>query len=344
MELKKTRVAINGFGRIGRAFLKLALEKDELEVVAINDLGDLDNLAYLLKYDSAYGRANFDIKVQDDKLIVANQEISFIQEKDPTNLPWNDLDIDIVVESTGFFEEYSKAAGHIGAGAKKVVISAPAKGDPVDGIKCGMVLLGINDDNLKELQISSNASCTTNAVGAVIAIMKESVGVNKAVLNTIHAYTASQKIVDSPDTKDWRRGRAGANNAIPSTTGAALAVGKIITDIGDKFDGLAIRIPVISGSIADVTFVSSRPTSVEEINDIFEKATREERWKNILGITREKLVSTDIIGNTFPSIVDLSFTKVIDGDLVKILAWYDNEMGYTRTLVDHVILAGRYLK
>ncbi|HDQ16556.1 MAG TPA: type I glyceraldehyde-3-phosphate dehydrogenase [Candidatus Vogelbacteria bacterium] len=341
---QKTKVAINGFGRIGRAFLKLALEKKELEVVAINDLGDLDNLAYLLKYDSAYGRADFEIETQDKKLIVNGHEINFIQEKDPANLPWNDLNVDIVIESTGFFEEYSKAAGHIKAGAKKVVISAPAKGEPADGINCGMVLLGINDNDLKELQISSNASCTTNAIGAVIAIMKESVGVNKAVLNTIHAYTASQKIVDSPDAGDWRRGRAGANNAIPSTTGAARAVGKIITDIGDKFDGLAIRIPVISGSLADVTFVASRPTNVEEINDIFEKATQEERWKNILGVTREKLVSTDIIGNTLPSIVDLSFTKVIDGDLVKVLAWYDNEMGYTRTLVNHVILAGKYLK
>ena len=332
------KVAINGFGRIGRMFFKLAAERPELEVVAVNDLGDINNLAYLLKYDTAYGKSDLDISVKDGNFIINGKQIAFLSEKDPAALPWGKLGVDVAVESTGFFESYEKASLHLEAGAKKVVITAPAKGDSSLG---KTVLVGINENDFKACKVSSNGSCTTNAVSPVAQIMSETVGVKKAVLNTIHAYTATQKIVDSPDANDWRRGRAGAQNIVPSSTGAAISVTEVVKNLKGLFDGIALRVPVITGSVVDFTFVSARPTSVEEVNNILKQAAAQDRWSKVFSVTEEQLVSSDIVGAPYASIADLSFTKVIDGDLVKILAWYDNEAGYTRALVEHVIKAGQ---
>ena len=318
-------------------FLKLAVLRPELDIVAVNDLGDINNLAYLLKYDTAYGKSNLDISVKDGNLVVNGKQIAFISEKDPAMLPWGKLGADVVVESTGFFESYEKASSHLQAGAKRVVITAPAKGDPTLG---KTVLMGINEDEMKLCKVTSNGSCTTNATSPVAQIMSETVGIKKAVLNTVHGYTATQKLVDSPDAKDWRRGRSGAQNIVPSSTGAAISVTEAVKNLSGLFDGLAMRVPVITGSIVDFTFVSARPTSIEEVNSILKQAAGEERWSKVFSVTEEQFVSSDIIGAPYASIADLSFTKVIDGDLVKILIWYDNEAGYTNALVEHVIKAG----
>ncbi len=340
--MKKIRVAINGAGRIGRAFLKVAKDRKDIEVVAMNDLGSIDNIAYLLKYDTAYGISPFEVKVNANKsaIEVDGKEIQYISEKDPAMLPWGKLEIDVVVESTGLFTSYEKAQAHITAGAKKVVISAPVKDEPTGDIKGGTALLGINEDIIGDLQISSNASCTTNAGSPLIAILHESVGIEKALLNTVHGYTASQGIVDGPNKKDFREGRAAAQNIVPSSTGAAIAVTKVIPDLKGKFDGISMRVPVVVGSIVDVTFIAKRNTTVEEINSILKKAASEKRWSKSFTVTEEELVSSDIKGSPYASIADLSFTRVVDGNLVKVMAWYDNEMGYTNTLVEHVVLAG----
>jgi glyceraldehyde 3-phosphate dehydrogenase len=343
--MKPIRIAINGFGRIGRVFLRQAFQREDLEVVAINDLGDCENFAYLLKYDSVYGNFKKDVKgikgENGSYIEVAGKQIKFLQEKDPAKLPWKDMQIDVVVESTGFFEDYEKASAHIAAGAKHVVITAPGKGK--EGEIGKSILMGVNEDEIGKFKVTSNVSCTTNATSPVAAIMMENPGVKKAVLNTIHAYTATQKIVDGPDAKDWRRGRAGAQNLVPSTTGAAISVAKVIKQFDGLFDGISVRVPVVSGSLIDFTFVAGRKTTVEEINDIFRKAAETPRWKDLLLASDEELVSSDILGQSHASIVDLSFTKVIDGDLVKVLAWYDNEWGYTTTLVKHVLKAGETL-
>lgn len=336
------RVAINGFGRIGRAFFKLAQEYPEIEIVAINDLGDVENLAYLLRYDSAYGKSGLDISTTPDQITVNGKSIAFLQQKDPSQLPWADMNVDVALEATGFFTKYQDAKMHLDAGAKKVVISAPGKGDPVPGIESATVLMGVNHDKLGTCQISSNGSCTTNASSPVMQIMHESIGVEKAILTTVHGYTATQRLQDSP-SKDYRKGRAAAQNIIPTTTGAAIAVTKAVTDLEGKFDGIAMRVPVVVGSIADITFVASRDTSAEEINEIFRRAAGDTRWDGILGISEDPIVSTDIIGEKYGAIVDLGFTKVVDGNLVKILSWYDNEMGYTNTLVHHVIETAKSL-
>ncbi len=339
--MKKIKVAINGLGRIGRAFLKLAIKEEAIQIVAINDLGDLSNLAYLLKYDSAYGRSGLPLAISsENELTVAGQTIKFYQIKDPATLPWGELGIDVVVESTGVFERYDKAKGHIEAGARKVVVTAPVKGDPVPGIAGGTALMGINEADLEHYQISSNASCTTNAVGPVIQILHSAIGVEKALLNTVHAYTASQQLVDSPDAKDYRRGRAAAQNIIPSTTGAAISVTEVITDLKDKFDGIALRVPVVTGSIADITFIAKRETSKEEVNEILKKAATDPRWQGLLAVSEEPLVSSDIASESYASIVDLPMTRVVGGNLVKVLAWYDNELGYANTLIRHVIKIG----
>lgn len=342
--MKKLRIGINGAGRIGRAFLKIAEKRDELEVVAINDLGNIDNIAYLLKYDTAYGRSGLDVTVSSDKksLMIDGREVKFLSEKDPSLLPWKDLDIDVAVESTGFFTAFEKARMHITAGAKKVVISAPAKDAPSAADE-GTILMGINCDTLKDMVVTSNASCTTNGGSPVIDILHREIGVEKAILNTIHAYTASQSIVDGPNAKDFKEGRAGAQNIVPTSTGAAIAVTKVITDLKGKFDGIAIRVPVISGSIADITFISKRDTTVEEINSILEKAAGTDHWKNTFGVIKDPVVSSDILGLPFASIADLGLTRVVDGNLVKIMAWYDNEMGYTHSLVEHVVKTGSFL-
>jgi glyceraldehyde 3-phosphate dehydrogenase len=337
--MTKTRVAINGFGRIGRAFLKVAIERPELEIVAVNDLGDVHNMAYLLKYDSAYGRSGLDVKVEDGSspsLVINGTKVLFLSRKDPLELPWRDLSIDVVVESTGLFTEYEKAKVHLQAGAKRIVISAPMKGGP-DGTT---ILMGINEESLKNCEISSNASCTTNAGSPLISILNDSIGIEKALLNTVHAYTASQSIVDGPNKKDWREGRAAAMNIVPSTTGAAIATTKVITDLAGKFDGISIRVPVVTGSIVDITFIAKKNTTAEEVNQILKNAAATDRWKKIFAVSEEELVSRDIIGLPYASIADLKFTRVVGGNLVKVMAWYDNEMGYTYTLVDHVAKVG----
>ena len=338
------RVAINGFGRIGRTFMRSAFGHKDFEIVAINDLGSLDNLAYLLKYDSVYGRAQFAVDVADGKLKVGGKEVAFVQEREPEKLPWKDMNIDVVVEATGFFASYEGSKKHLQAGAKRVVISAPVKDDPsTAGVNGATVLMGVNDNELATCDISSNASCTTNATSPLIAILKESIGIDKAMLNTIHAYTATQALIDGPAKKDFRKGRAAALNIIPTTTGAAIATTMAHTELENKFDGMAMRVPVPVGSIVDVTFIASRDTTVEEINAALQKAAGESRWKNIFAATDEPLVSSDIIGARVGSIADLSFTKVVDGNLVKVLAWYDNETSYTQTLVEHVAATSRFL-
>jgi glyceraldehyde 3-phosphate dehydrogenase len=344
MENKKIKVAINGAGRIGRAFLKLALKEPAIDVVAINELGDIENIAYLLKYDTAYGNAQFGVKVSDDKkkIIVNEKEIAFLSEKDPVALPWKDLSVDVVIESTGAFTSYEKAQAHVTAGAKRVVITAPAKGEPKDETEV-MVLMGINDEKLEKSVISSNASCTTNAAAPLIDILNKSLGIEKAILNTVHGYTASQAVVDGPNKKDWKEGRAAAQNIIPTSTGAAIAVAKVIPELAGNFDGLSMRVPIVAGSIADVTFIAKRDTTVEEVNKILKDAASEPRWQGLYTVTEDLIVSSDIIGSLFGSIADLGLTKVIGGNLVKVCAWYDNEMGYTNTLIKHVLKIGTYL-
>ncbi len=337
-------IAINGFGRIGRLFLKRALEDKSINVVAINDLGNVDNLAYLLKYDTVYGKFPHDVSVdaRGDKkyLIVKKKKIRFLNESDPLKLPWKELKIDVVLEATGAFESFEKSSVHCLSGAKRVVITAPAK--DADGVKGKTVLVGINEEELKGVKVSSNGSCTTNATSPVIKIIDETIGIEKAILNTVHGYTATQTLVDSPvKGKDFRRGRAGAQNIIPSTTGAALAVGRAIKNMNGKFDGVAIRVPVPSGSVADITMVTKRNTTVEEINDMFIRAEKSARWKGILKTEKSPIVSSDILGEPYGAIIDLEFTKVVGGNLVKILSWYDNEAGYVSTLVRHVKAAGK---
>jgi glyceraldehyde 3-phosphate dehydrogenase len=337
--MKKIKVAINGCGRIGRAFLKLALKYPEIDIVAVNDLTSPENIAYLLKYDTAYGISSFAIGVRGNNLIVEDREINYFSQKEPNLLPWKDLDIDVVIESTGLFTSYDKARAHITAGARRVLITAPVKEDGKDESE-KTVLLNINEEELKKAVIVSNASCTTNASSPVIAILDEAIGIEKAILNTVHAYTASQSLVDGPNRKDWREGRAGAQNIVPSSTGAAIAVAKVFSPLKGKFDGISIRVPAIVGSIADITFIAKRNTSVEEVNSALENASKSPKWQGIFDVTKEPIVSSDIVGNLHASIADLSFTRVVDGNLVKVLAWYDNEMGYTKTLISQVLKIG----
>ncbi len=342
--MKTIKVAVNGAGRIGRAFIKLARTRPEIEIVAINDLGDINNIAYLLKYDTAYGVSDFEVKVEGTHLWVDGKSIAYVSEKDPALLPWGKLGVDVAVESTGFFNSYEKAQAHITAGAKKVVISAPVKDEPLAGMTGATVLMGLNEEKLATCQITSNASCTTNAGSPLIAILDEAIGIEKAVLNTVHGYTASQGLVDGPNKKDYREGRSAAQNIVPSSTGAAIAVTKALPQLVGKFDGISIRVPVVVGSIVDVTFIAKRDTTALEVNTILKKAAADDRWAKIFTVTEEQLVSSDIKGSPFASIADLSFTRVVGGNLVKVLAWYDNEMGYTNTLVDHVIKAGLTIK
>ncbi len=336
------KVGINGLGRIGRTFFRMAQEHPEIEIVGVNDLGDVNNLAYLLKYDTVYGRSPFTVEVKDGTFVVNGKVTKLFSERDPAKLPWGDLGVDVVVESTGVFETYEKAKAHLTAGAKRVVLSAPISGDPAAaGVTGGTVLMGVNEGDLAKCDISSNASCTTNAASPLIAILHEGVGIERALLNTVHAYTATQSLQDGPGGKDYRRGRAAAQNVVPNSTGAAIAVTEAYPALKGKFDGIALRVPVPVGSIVDITFVSSRPTTKEEINEIMKKAAASPEWKNLFAVTEEQLVSSDIIGATHASIADLNFTRVVDGTLVKVLGWYDNETSYTATLVSHVLKAGQ---
>lgn len=340
--MQKIKVGINGFGRIGRAFLKIAFERPEIEVVAVNDLGDIANMAYLLKYDTVYRTWNHEIKVEGDNIVIDGKKVKVLAQKDPALLPWKELGVDVVVESTGLFTNYEKAKVHLDAGAKKVVISAPAKGE--SSVQGETILLGVNEEKFGTCDITSNASCTTNAASPLIAILDEAVGIEKAVLNTVHGYTASQAIVDGPNKKDFREGRAAAQNIVPSSTGAAIAVTKAFTKLEGLFDGISMRVPVSAGSMVDVTFISKKETTKEEVNEILKKAARDPRWKNIFSVTEEDLVSSDILGESHASIADLKMTRVVGGNLVKVLGWYDNEMGYTYTLVEHVVKTGNTIK
>lgn len=329
--MAKTKIGINGFGRIGRNAFKLAFDRSDLEVVAVNDLTDTKTLAYLLKHDSNYGTYKYDVSYDDDGIIVNGEHIKVTAEKDPAALPWGDLGVDLVIESTGRFTDKENAELHIKAGAKRVVISGPTKSDGVDTI-----VLGANEDKVEGAShVISNASCTTNSLGAVMAVLDAEFGVQKSLLTTVHSYTASQALQDAP-AKDLREGRNAAENIVPTTTGAAIAVTKTLPQLEDKFDGLSIRVPTPVVSLSDVTALLERDVTVEEINNVFKKAAQEPYYQGILGVSEEPLVSRDYIGNSHSGVVDLLLTKVVGGNLVKVMVWYDNEWGYSNRLVELV--------
>lgn len=334
----KTRVAINGFGRIGRNAFKIAFTRDDVEIIAINDLTDTKTLAYLLKHDSNYGEYDQKVDHDDKNIIVAGKSIKVLAEKDPAALPWGDLKVDLVIESTGRFTDKDGASLHLKAGAKRVVISGPTKSDGVDTI-----VLGANDDALEgATEVISNASCTTNSLGAVMAILEGQFGVEKSLLTTVHSYTASQALQDAP-SKDLREGRNAAENIVPTTTGAAIAVTLTLPQLKDKFDGLSIRVPTPVVSLSDITVLLKRDTTVEELNEVFKKASKEPFYQGILGVSEEPLVSSDYIGNSHSGTVDLLLTKVVGGNLAKVMVWYDNEWGYSNRLVEVVADIGRVL-
>lgn len=325
------KIAINGFGRIGRNAFKIAFERDDIEIVAINDLTDTKTLAYLLKHDSTYGNYHQEVTYTEDSLVVAGKKIHVLNEKDPSDLPWNELGIDVVVEATGLFVDPAKARAHISAGAKKVVISAPAKGE---GAK--FIVLGVNENTLSRSdEIISNASCTTNCIAPIMAILEREFGVEKSMMTTVHSYTASQRLLDAP-AKDLREARSAAENIVPTTTGAAIATAKVIPSLEGKFDGLSVRVPTPTVSLSDITAVLRRNVSKEEINDLFQRASKEPFYQGILGVTDEPLVSSDFKGSSFSCIIDLNLTNVVAGNLVKVVAWYDNEWGYSNRLVEIV--------
>lgn len=325
------KIAINGFGRIGRNAFKLAFERSDIEIVAINDLTDTKTLAYLLKHDSTYGNYHREVSFNENSIIVDGKEIRVFAEKDPANLPWGQLEIDVVLEATGLFTDPAKARAHINAGAKKVVISAPAKGE---GAK--FIVLGVNEHELtREDEIISNASCTTNCIAPVMAVLEREFGIEKSMMTTVHSYTASQRLLDAP-AKDLREARSAAENIVPTTTGAAIATAKVIPALDGKFDGLSVRVPTPTVSLSDITAVLRRNVSKEEINEVFKRAAAEPFYQGILGITDEPLVSSDFKGNSHSCMVDLSLTNVVGGNLIKIVAWYDNEWGYSNRVVELV--------
>lgn len=335
--MQKTRIAINGFGRIGRAAFKIALQKPELEVVAINDLTEAPVLAHLLKYDTAYGHFKETIAVSDSKLVIAGKEYPVLAEPVPEKLPWKDLAIDVVLECTGRFTDKDSAAKHVAAGAKKVILSAPSKGE--DG-SVPTFLMGVNQDRYKGESVVSNASCTTNSLAPVAQVLHERFGIRKALMTTIHSYTADQNLQDGPH-KDLRRARAAAQNIVPTSTGAAIAVTQVLPELKGKFDGFSVRVPTLVVSLTDFTFLLAKNVTAGEINAALKEAAAGARYKNVLAVTDEPLVSSDLIGNPFSSIVDLSLTKVVDGDLVKVVAWYDNEWGYSNRLVEMALEVAR---
>lgn len=334
-----TRIAINGFGRIGRNAFKLAFERSDLDIVAINDLTDNKTLAYLLKNDSNYGAYDKDVTYDTEGIVVDGKKIKVLSEKDPAQLPWKDLGVALVIESTGFFTDKDGASKHLAAGAKRVVISGPTKSDGVDTI-----VLGANDDKVKSsTDVISNASCTTNSLGMVMAILDSEFGVEKSLLTTVHSYTASQKLQDAP-SKDLREGRNAAENIVPTSTGAAVAVTKALPGLKGKFDGISMRVPTPVVSISDVTALLSRDVTVEQVNDVFVKAANEPFYQGILAVSDEPLVSRDFIGNSHSGIVDLPLTRVVGGNLVKVCVWYDNEWGYSNRLVELVADVGKNLE
>lgn len=337
--MSATRLAINGFGRIGRNAFKIAFERSDIEIVAINDLTDTKTLAYLLKHDSNYGGYARDVRAEDDALVVDGRRVRVLAEKDPAGLPWAEMAIDVVIESTGFFTDKDGASKHLMAGAKRVVISGPTKSEGVDTI-----VLGANDDKIATATpVVSNASCTTNSLAAAMAVLDAEFGVQKSMVTTVHSYTASQRLQDAP-AKDLREGRNAAENIVPTTTGAAIAVTKTLPQLTGKFDGLSVRVPTPVVSLSDVTALLYREVTVQEVNDAFRNASRSDYYQGILGVSEEPLVSRDFIGNAHSGVVDLPLTKVVGGNLVKIMIWYDNEWGYSNRLVELVADIGHYLQ
>lgn len=323
------KIAINGFGRIGRNAFKIAFERRDMEIVAVNDLTDTKTLAHLLKHDSSYGTYSRNVEYDETHLIIDGKTIEVLSEKDPANLPWNRHEIDVVIESTGLFTDPEKARAHLAAGARKVVISAPAKGE---GAKT--IVIGVNEDIIeKSDEILSNASCTTNCIAPVMKILEDNFGIEKAMMTTVHSYTASQKLQDAP-AKDLREARAAAENIVPTTTGASKAAALTIPSLKGKFNGLSVRVPTPVVSLSDITAVTKHIVSKNEINEVFRKAAKEPYYEGILSVTDEPLVSIDLKGNSHSAIVDLSLTDVVDGNLIKVVAWYDNEWGYSCRLVE----------
>ena len=322
-----TKIAINGFGRIGRSAAKIILGRDDLELVAVNDLADPETLLFLLRHDSIYGIFDKPLSISDKEIKISEKRVHFYAEKEPARLPWQALNIDVVIESTGVFLTSDLCRDHLKAGAKKVVISAPAEDDRIP-----TYLIGVNADKYQGEEIISNASCTTNCIAPTIKVLNDNFGVKQALLTTIHSYTADQNLVDGPH-KDLRRARSAAINIVPTTTGAAKTVTKIITELDKKFDGLAIRVPSPIVSLSDIVATIERPTTIDALNKKFEEAADNE-MKNILAVSDEPLVSSDLIGNTASAIIDLTLTNVIGGNLVKVIAWYDNEWGYSCRLVE----------
>jgi glyceraldehyde 3-phosphate dehydrogenase len=326
------RVAINGFGRIGRAAFKVIMDTPYLEVVAVNDLMTAENAAYLLTYDSIYGKYNRLVTVHDDHLHIDGKKILFFSEKDPAKLPWKTLEIDTVIESTGLFTKREDSEKHILAGAKTVLISGPTKSKDTP-----TVVHGVNTADGKT-NIFSCGSCTTNNIGTIIEILGRRLGIKKAILNTVHAFTASQSLVDAPSKRELRMGRSGAINLTPASTGAAIAITKALPQYEGRFDGVAIRTPVAIGSISDITFVAERATTREEINQIFIEEVATDRYKSIVSVTNDPLVSSDITKSPFAAIVDLAMTRVVDGDLVKVMSWYDNEWGFSNQMIRQLLV------
>jgi glyceraldehyde 3-phosphate dehydrogenase len=319
-------VAINGLGRIGRAALKILLDDAGLDLVAVNDIADVDNLAYLVKYDSVYGRYHREVSATDSALVVDGNRIAAFAERDPANLPWADLGVDLVLECTGVFTTADDLARHVQAGASYVILSAPTKSEIVP-----TVVHGVNRPH-GQPQIISCASCTTNCITPVIEVAHRRLGVERAVMTTVHAYTAGQQLVDGP-SRSFRRGRAGAANLVPTSTGAAQATTRAVPELAGRFDGIAVRAPIPVGSVADIVFVSSRPTTAAEVNDAFRQEAGTARYEGILGVSEDPLVSADIVGDPRAAIIDLELTRVVDGTLVKVMAWYDNEWGFTHQMI-----------
>ncbi|MEO8453171.1 MAG: glyceraldehyde 3-phosphate dehydrogenase NAD-binding domain-containing protein [Gemmatimonadota bacterium] len=330
----RTKVAINGLGRIGRAVLKLVIDEPSFELVAVNDLVDVDNLAYLLRFDTVYGRYAQPVVVDGADLVVAGQRLRTLQSRDLVGFPWKELGVELVFECTGAFRRRRDLEKHIRAGARIVLLSAPSA-----DVEVPTVVHGVNVPESAPFIVSC-ASCTTNCITPIVEVIGRRIGFAKAVMTTVHAYTSSQSIVDGP-SKHVRRGRAAGANLVPTTTGAALATTRALPEYAGRFDGIAIRAPVPIGSIADLTFVTSRKTTVDEVNDIFTEEAETERYAGVLGVSRDPLVSSDVIGDPRASIVDLELTKVIDGDLVKVMSWYDNEWGYANQMLREAVSATR---
>jgi glyceraldehyde 3-phosphate dehydrogenase len=329
------KVAINGLGRIGRATLKIVMDTPELELVGTNDIADVDNIAYLIKYDTVYRGWNHDIESGEGKLIIDGVEVPYFSERDPANQPMGEHEVDIEFECTGFFTKTEDASKHIQAGAKYVIVSGPTKSKDMPTI-----IHGVNRGN-KDTHVISCASCTTNNIGPVMEILNRRIGVDKAIMTTIHAYTATQAIVDAPIKKDFRRGRAGAENFVPTSTGAAVAVTLAMPELTGKFDGVAVRAPIPVGSLSDIVLLTSRDTTIDEVNSILTEEAGTDRYKGVFGVTTEPIVSSDIIGLGYASLADAGMTRVVDGNLVKVMTWYDNEWSYTSQMIrEAVALAG----